>query len=353
MIIDLQRFVAGERGHWSALESLLNRLERDPGLSLTLEELKHFHYLYERTSADLARITTFASEPDTRRYLESLVARAYAEIHETREKPHRLAPVHWFFHTFPLTFRRHLNAFWLSVAITIAGSLFGGLAVGFDPDAKAVIMPFSHLQGDPRERVAREEKAVDDRLRGVKGTFSTSLMTHNTRVSIFTLALGVTWGVGTVLMLFYNGVILGAVAVDYLVAGQGKFLAGWLLPHGSFEIPAILIAGQAGLVLGGALIGWGRPASLPRRLRLITGDLMTLIFGVGILLVWAGFVEAFLSQYHEPIIPYWLKISFGTAELCLLTLFLACSGAGRGPDLADSDRQRPVESGTPAKQLVK
>jgi uncharacterized membrane protein SpoIIM required for sporulation len=353
MIIDLQRFVAGERGHWSALESLLNRLERDPGLSLTLEELKHFHYLYERTSADLARITTFASEPDTRRYLESLVARAYAEIHETREKPHRLAPVHWFFHTFPLTFRRHLNAFWLSVAITIAGSLFGGLAVGFDPDAKAVIMPFSHLQGDPRERVAREEKAVDDRLSGVKGTFSTSLMTHNTRVSIFTLALGVTWGVGTVLMLFYNGVILGAVAVDYLVAGQGKFLAGWLLPHGSFEIPAILIAGQAGLVLGGSLIGWGRPASLPRRLRLITGDLMTLIFGVGILLVWAGFVEAFLSQYHEPIIPYWLKISFGTAELCLLTLFLACSGAGRGPDLADSDRQRPVESGTPAKQLVK
>src|SRR5213075_2388454 len=75
------------------------------------------------------------------------------------------------------------------------------------------------------------------------------------------------------------------------------------------------------------------------KIRVITGDLMTLIFGVGILLVWAGFVEAFLSQYHEPIIPYWLKISFGTAELCLLTLFLACSGAGRGGDLVGSDRQ--------------
>ena len=71
-------------------------------------------------------------------------------------------------------------------------------------------------------------------------------MTHNTQVSIFTLALGMTWGVGTIIMLFYNGVILGAVAVDYIHAGQTKFLLGWLMPHGVVEIPAILIAGQAG-----------------------------------------------------------------------------------------------------------
>ena len=190
MIIDLQKFFASERRHWAELESLLDKLENDPGFKLNLEQLKHFHYLYERTSADLAKITTFAFEPETRRYLESLVARAYGEIHETREKPHRLAPVYWFFNTFPQTFRRHLRAFWLSLAITIAGSLFGGLAVGFDPDAKPVLMPFSHLQGDPRERVTREEQATGDRLSGAKGTFSTFLMTHNTQVSIFTLALG-------------------------------------------------------------------------------------------------------------------------------------------------------------------
>jgi len=186
---------------------------------------------------------------------------------------------------------------------------------------------FSHLQGDPRERVTREEKAASDRLSGMKGTFSSYLMTHNTKVSIYTLALGMTWGVGTMLMLFYNGIILGAVAADYLLAGQASFLVGWLLPHGSFEIPAILIAGQAGLVLGGALIGWGSRTSATARLRQISRDLVTLIFGVGIMLVWAGFVEAFLSQYHEPVIPYSAKISFGAVELCLLALFLAKSGS--------------------------
>ena len=106
-------------------------------------------------------------------------------------------------------------------------------------------------------------------------------MTHNTKVSIFTLALGMTWGVGTIIMLFYNGVILGAVAVDYIRAGQTKFLLGWLMPHGVMEIPAILIAGQAGLMLALALIGRGSRAPLRTRLREISGDIVTLIFGVG------------------------------------------------------------------------
>ena len=44
------------------------------------------------------------------------------------------------------------------------------------------------------------------------------------------------------------------------------------------------------------------------------------------MLVWAGFVEAFLSQYHEPVIPYEAKIAFGLVELTLLCLFLGRSG---------------------------
>jgi uncharacterized membrane protein SpoIIM required for sporulation len=152
-------------------------------------------------------------------------------------------------------------------------------------------------------------------------------MTHNTRISISTLALGMTYGIGSILMLFYNGIMLGAVAVDYIRAGQTKFLLGWLMPHGVIEIPAILIAGQAGLVLALALIGWGKRIPLRARLRTVSQDLVTLIFGVAVLLVWAGFVEAFLSQYHEPIIPYAVKIAFGALELVLLILFLAKSGA--------------------------
>jgi uncharacterized membrane protein SpoIIM required for sporulation len=145
-------------------------------------------------------------------------------------------------------------------------------------------------------------------------------------VAILTLALGLTWGVGTLIMLFYNGVILGAVAVDYVMAGETSFLLGWLLPHGAVEIPAILLAGQAGIVLAGALIGWGKPISLRIRLRKISNDLVTLIFGVALMLVWAGIIESFFSQYHEPVMPYTVKIGFGVLELIILALFLGRAG---------------------------
>ena len=342
MIIDLERFVAAERPCWTELERALDKLENHPNQRMSLEELRHFHLLYERTAADLAKITTFSAEPETRRYLEHLVGRAYGEIHETRSSHGRLHPLEWLFQTLPQTFRRHVRPFYFSLAITLAGCAFGGLALAFDPESKPVLMPYPHLREDPAKRVAEEEKASTDRLAGHKTSFSAFLMTHNTRVSIFTLALGMTWGIGTIIMLLYNGILLGAVAVDYVRAGETKFLLGWLLPHGVIEIPAILIAGQAGLMLALALIGWGRRVSLTQRLREVSRDLVTLIFGVGLLLVWAGFVEAFLSQYHEPVIPYSVKIAFGLIELALLILFLAKSGSGAGEK---AKRFRPEQKG--------
>jgi uncharacterized membrane protein SpoIIM required for sporulation len=326
VIINLPGFLAASRPRWAELERMLDKLESDPAHVLSLHDAKRLHHLYQHASADLAKIMTFASEPEVRRYLETLVARAYAEIHETRKRPHRLAPLHWFFRTFPQTFRRHVGAFWMSVVITVAGCLFGGVAITIDPEAKSVLMPFEHLQGSPSQRVAKEESATEDRLKGGKTSFSSFLMTHNTKVSIMTLAMGITWGLGTIILLFYNGVILGAVALDYVLDGQMKFLLGWLLPHGSVEIPSILIAGQAGLLLGRALIGRGDRASLRLRLRQIGPDLVTLIGGVAVLLVWAGFIEAFLSQYHEPVLPYSVKIAFGCIEICLLSVFLSMSG---------------------------
>lgn len=326
MIIDLPKFIKEERPYWSEFEKELDRLEAKPESKLSLRHVERFHYLYQRASADLAKIATFSAEPNTRLYLESLVSRAFGEIHETRKKPHRLKPLHWFFTTFPQTFRKHIRAFWICLVTIMVGVAFGGFTILVDSSTKQILLPFSHLQGDPSDRVKREESMNADQLKGTKTAFSSFLMTHNTRVAIFTLALGMTWGIGTLMMLFYNGVILGAVAIDYVLAGQTPFLLGWLLPHGVIEIPAILLAGQAGIVLAGALIGWGKPISLRMRLREISGDLATLIFGVALMLIWAGIVEAFFSQYHAPVLPYTIKIAFGAFELIILALFLGKAG---------------------------
>ena len=326
MIIDLPRFIAAQRPVWTELEKLVERLERESSQPLALEEAKRFHLLYQKVSADLGRIATFAAEPELRGYLESLTARAYAEIHETRERSKRFRPLRWFTHEFPRAFRRQRGAFGISVVITIVGMIFGGFAVALDEEAKEAVLPgqFANHLGDPARRVAEEEKAKkNDHRGGMRSTFAGMLMANNISVSIRAVAFGMTWGIGTMILLFYNGVILGLVAVDYILAGQLVFLLGWLLPHGVIEIPAVLIAGQGGLVLGRALIGRGDRAPLRDRLRAVGGDVMTLIGGVALMLVWAGIVESFLSQHHEPVVPYWLKILFGCLEFAALVWFLA------------------------------
>jgi uncharacterized membrane protein SpoIIM required for sporulation len=325
MIVDLARFVETERPYWKALEETLDRLERSPDRKLTVEEAERFHLLYQRTAADLGRISGFAAEGGLRQHLEWLVSRAYAEIHESRARS-RLHPWIWISSAFPQAFRRHFRAFQLSVALTLVGMLFGGFAVQFDPEAKAVLMPFEGLQMTPAERVAKEKESQGRDLTGHKATFSAQLMTHNTQVALLTLALGATFGFGTIAILFYNGVILGAVAFDYVLGGQSVFLLGWLLPHGVIEIPAILIGGQAGLVIAHALIGWGSRLSRAERLRTILPDVVMLAAGCAVMLVWAGLVEAFVSQYHEPVIRYSWKIAFGLVEACLLATFLWKAG---------------------------
>jgi len=336
VIVDLKRFLAAGRLRWERLEAILDRLEQDPEARFDLDDARELHRLYQLAAADLARLGADSSETAVRPYLAALVARAYGEIHETRRRV-RFSPWGWFTRAFPRTVRRHAAALLVATAVTAAGALFGGGVLFARPTAKEVLLPYPHLQADPTERVAWEEAAPEDRLRGRRATFSSQLMTHNARVSLLALGLGVTWGVGTVLLLFSNGIVLGAVAVDYLSAGQAPFLFGWLLPHGAVEIPAVLIAGQAGLVLAGALLGWGDRTRLRERLRRVRGAVATLAAGAALLLVWAGFVEAFLSQYHAPVLPYGLKIAFGAAELLALAVFLGV--AGRRSEASDAARE--------------
>jgi Uncharacterized membrane protein len=331
MIIDLRQFIETERKIWDELAQRIQRLETDPNTPLSVADAERIYYLYERTSSALVRITTFAAEPSLVLSLQSLVARAYTELNEVRSRDRRFNFFRWFFVTFPATFRRYGRYFLFALVLTVSGGVFGGLALAFDPEAKpALLETFPHLLGDPNERVREEEtKEGSRRLAGEHSTFSALLMTHNIRVAIGVLALGMTWAIGTMILLFYNGVILGAVIVDYVRAGQSIFLAGWLLPHGVIEIPAILISAQAGLLLGQALIGWRSSESIGRRLRSIGAPLVTLICGAGLMLVWAGIVESFLSQYHQPIVPYAAKIGFGLTELLVLTSFLWFSGRSR------------------------
>ena len=89
-----------------------------------------------------------------------------------------------------------------------------------------------------------------------------------------------------------------------------------------FEIPSILIAGQAGFYLARLLLRRREDRNVRQSMR----EWLVLIAGLAMMLVWAGMMEAFFSQHHEPVLPYGFKVAVGTAELALLTIYLLLAG---------------------------
>ncbi len=326
MILDLERFQAQERPRWTRLESLLAQLDSRPDRLLRPAEAEQLQELYAQTASDLNRVTHGSLAPELRQYLERLVARAYGELYYARPTRSELwQPRGWLriFTAFPEAFRRQSRYFALAVLVTFLGCALGGLAVRYDPASVDVLLPADYLR-NPGLRVRQEEKGQNRRLDSAQeeAAFSGELITHNIEVSLLTAGLGVTFGIGTALLLFENGLLLGAVAVRYTQQGFGLFVTAWLLPHGAFEIPSILIAGQAGFYLARLLLRRREDRYVRESMR----EWLLLIAGLAMMLVWAGLMEAFFSQHHAPVLAYGFKVAVGAAELVLLTVYLLLIG---------------------------
>jgi uncharacterized membrane protein SpoIIM required for sporulation len=325
MILDHKKYIEKEQANWNNLDSLCKRIEEDTFVELSSTELQQFYILYRRTVSALAYLKGAFAAQSLIETLEELVGRAYAIIYSEKRISTRLNWYSWFFKMFPKVFRKHFISFALSCATMLIGTLFGVFVINNNPGLKTEILPFGHGDMDPVKRVEAEETSKGSNIKGHSGTFSAYLMHNNITVSVRAIAFGITFGIGTLILLFYNGIIMGGICVDYIAAGKGVFLAGWILPHGSIEIPSILIAGQAGFVIAKTIISF-RKETFHQKLRSVGPDIAILTGGLAVMLIWAGIIEAFFSQYHEPIIPYWLKITFGIIEVIALSAFLIYGG---------------------------
>lgn len=304
---DVNRFVRERGPDWDALEALLAQIEAKGMRSLDLADARRFGKLYRRASADLIQARTELADASVIDYLNDLVARAYARVHAGSGRRSRRV-LHFLLEGFPRLFREEWRAIGLSALLLFAGGIVGATAVAIDPDALGVLIPEQHQAWTPDERIARDAErgahAADQ-----AASFSSFLFTHNIRVSFLVFALGLTFGVGTASVLFYNGVPLGALAMQYHDAGQDLFFWAWILPHGIPELTAVFIAGGAGLLLARGL--W-LPGRRRRRDALVyeARRAAGLVVGAMPILVVSGFIEGTISQLHEPVVPYWLKLVF-------------------------------------------
>ena len=328
MIIDIEKFIKREQEYWQQLEQMTATLR---GKNIPLEVVDRFHYLYERCSSCLAQIQTYNPDPNLTRYLEEVVASAYRAMNQKNTRQSRSGFLRWFFVDIPQSFRRHINKCILAVLIFLLGTGFSAVAMHYDYNvAKKLTIPavFDSHNQRPSDRVKSERENGNTSTPGEQFVFAAHLMVNNITVSFTALALGGLYGFGTILMLFYNGVILGTVGYDYIQDGQGLFLAGWLLPHGSIEIPAIILGGMAGFMIAKTIIGDSNSTPFKMRLRLLIPDMINICTVIVVLLIYAGIIESFVSQYHEPQLNVWVKIVFGLVNLGLLVAWLGFGGLG-------------------------
>jgi uncharacterized membrane protein SpoIIM required for sporulation len=151
---------------------------------------------------------------------------------------------------------------------------------------------------------------------------SSKILTNNISVAFMAFAGGMIAGLGTLFLMFFNGVQVGTILTACAQAHMALDLTSFMAAHGALELPSIFIAGGAGLRLAAGLLF---PGPLSRRDSLALGarEAIRLLAGVIPLLFVAGILEAFLSPSGAAV---GVKFGVGAALLCGLSFWLAEGG---------------------------
>lgn len=325
MIRTPENFVRARREAWSRLHELVDKSQTSRLASLSDDELHEMGTLYRRASADLARAqtryaSTFAGQ-ELVCSLNALVLRAHAQIYSAPPASSSRGLLFFLF-GFPATFRRHWKPILLAAILMFGPAFAAYVSVWSNPQTAPLFVD--------REVVEEVEKRAQKKLvtgwggntnyEGLASSPATSsfIMTNNIRVTIMAVALGVTAGLGTAMVLISNGLMLGGLAGAATNANVDYLFWSVILPHGILELTAICIAGGAGLVLARAIYA---PGDLPRRdaLRLAGAEAVQLLAGVAMMLVLAGLIEGFITPTT---LPPNFKLGFAALTGVLMAAYL-------------------------------
>lgn len=320
--MDIEKFVANHSPVWADLDTLVARAEDNPD-ELSHDDIHRLVELYRRACSDLNLARSYTANPELIGRLNQLTGRAYRFVYQAgHEKPVVDSFVRLVTREIPTAFRRERMAIAIAAAAFILGALFGAAAVLVDRANGTRLIPGDFFTESPRERVARiehEDERIDSTEKAM--LFGASLYTHNIQVSFLAFSLGALTYIGALWLLFYNGVILGAIATMYILDGVTTFFVAWVGPHGALELPSIIFGAAAGLLAGRALL---MPGDLTRAasLRRVLPSVWRMMIGTALTLVLAGIIEGGFSQFSAKTIPYPVKISVAVLLFSALMTYL-------------------------------
>lgn len=288
------------------------------GLSrMSPEEVSALVARYREMTTDLARLQTASRGRDTESlfYVSRLVARGHNLLYQQRGRSIATA-AKYLMDTVPMQVRKS----WRPIGLA-ALMLFGPAAVAYavvvrEPAVASQLLPDEMISraatGSDREKHGEGYVSIPEEIRPIAAS---SIVSNNVTVTYLTFAMGLTGGIGTILMLVFNGVSIGSGVGLFASRGVAKLILAFIAPHGVLELSAICIAGGGGLLLAKGIL---LPGMQTRRDALVANGrrAIDLIAASTLLLLVAGTLEGLVSPRVWPL-EWKLAISSVTAVIML------------------------------------
>ena len=296
-----QKFIERNEALWHEIERLIAHLEKPRRQALDEgDSLARFPALYRRLCQHYAVALKRHYSPHLVNRLHRLVVRGHNRLYSVRTEWWRdlLDTVS---RRFPRLLRANASLFWLAAALFYLPGIVTGVLSYLDGDLIYSVMPdqaVAHMESmyDPAARQpGRESGRESDTDFEMFGFY----ILNNISIGFRTFASGLLLGIGSGLILLYNGLVIGSVAGHLTQLGFTSTFWPFVSGHSSLELTAIVICGTAGLMLARAIF---RPGQVTRSQALVREgkDAVVLVSGAALMLVLAAFVEAFWSSSGLP-----------------------------------------------------
>ncbi|MFQ3245326.1 MAG: putative membrane protein SpoIIM required for sporulation [Arenicella sp.] len=294
-----------ERRHstfWDTMESSLQR-----GSTLEPERLSNFPKDYRRLCQHLAMAKS-------RRYAAGLITRLNGLVQQGYETLYgqtlnnKTTIIEFLIYGFPASLRANARFLWIAaivfvlpyVAIMIA-CMVNDQMIYSVIDAGSVRMAESMY--DPGLGKLGRERQSDSDIQ-MFGFY----IYNNIGIAFKSFATGIFLGVGSLFVLAFNGLYIGAISGHLTALGYTETFYPFVIGHGSFELTAIVFSGAAGLKLGFSILAPGAHTRT-RALQNAAKDAIKIMYGVFVMLLIAAFIEAFWSSSST--LPNAVKYSVG------------------------------------------
>ncbi len=313
--MDIQRWIARREPNWQRLDSLLRRIEKKGLKSLEAREIGELANLYSSVIADLTSARTQNLGNLLVENLHTLKTRAYKQIDKGSPRQEPLGIVKFYSRGLPAIVQQTFPYIALATALFLLGALIAWLCIWQEPSFMSRVVPLRIIS-----KVRDDGELWTASIVGVEPLVCPGITINNLKVSLSAVAGGITAGAFTIYIIVFNGLLIGAVAT--LVGQNNLAYPFWafVFPHGSLELPAILLAGGAGLLISKAIFF---PVKSRRfdAIKLHFSQAIKLVFGIVPMLIIAGIIEGFFSS--NPSIPNPIKYLTGLCLFVILVMYFS------------------------------